>query len=377
MATDVVKTASINLDEYANDDAIAEKSPVPESYAEQAIAPGVESEKCVIAAYRTSESQVKAFQKHLETCDKSSIPLEWVIDIADEQNGWFYGTAYHYDDRQMLLHVMVPDKHNPTFDGFVPLDHRTVHLIECIDKKTDALFNKIVRESVVKVRWEVEWYEEQAEGEGDGRWILSTARFLVRIANQLLVEDEDFGQESKGFVMLTADLNVRLRRCIKGKGTEDFRRLIQENLVQSAPDALDSLEDGGAVEPVLRGAAPSTAFRGSAATQGSVPIRKLADMSKSLREYFSDIIDERERIADEKLKIADKFTNFVLNGDLDAGLSILEHSEAVRLDSETKSPEQEQLDGNVEEAWNLCNRMERGLAKVLKSSKQPEESRRR
>jgi hypothetical protein len=49
-----------------------------------------------------------------------------------------------------------------------------------------------------------------------GRWILSSARYYIRMANQLLVEDENFGQDSKGFVMLTADLNVKLKTCHKG-----------------------------------------------------------------------------------------------------------------------------------------------------------------
>jgi len=84
--------------------------------------------------------------------------VEWVIDIADESSGWFYGTAYHFDDTTRMIHVMVPDKHNPTFDGHVLLDYRTVHLIECVDGKTDALFNKIVRESIIKIRWYVSVY---------------------------------------------------------------------------------------------------------------------------------------------------------------------------------------------------------------------------
>jgi len=101
--------------------------------------------------------------------------------------GWFYGTAYHFDDSTQMLHVMVPDKVNPSFDGNVLLDHRTVHLIECVDGKTDALFNKIVRDSVIKVKWDVEWFEEVEDGavaqdwgttEGNvGNWIFSAARF--------------------------------------------------------------------------------------------------------------------------------------------------------------------------------------------------------
>jgi hypothetical protein len=367
---------SLNLDDFATEgaptgDVVGEGG----GFAEKCIAPGVEEEKCVIAAYRTTEAQTKVFKTVLADSEANKIPVEWVIDIADESNGWFYGTAYHYDDSSGMLHVMVPDKLNPTFDGFVPLDHRTVHLIECVDKKTDALFNKIVRDSVVKVRWEVDWYEEHESAEsGAGRWIMSTARFLVRIANQLLVEDEDFGQDTKGFVMLTADHNLRLRKCVKGKGEEDFRRLISETLVQSTPDALDSLDaydaSGPATPALHNSSAPNPQLGGSSTT---VPIRKIADMSKGLREYFHEIIDERERLADEKLKYADRFSNFILNGDLDAGMRLMDTTEQSMQEEEAKSPEQEHADAVVEKAWNLCNRMERGLAQVLKSNKKDHE----
>ena len=63
-----------------------------------------------------------------------------------------------------------------------------------MDGKTDALFNKIVRESVVKVRWEVDWFEEDAPvdnailPEQGGRWPQSCARYYLRIVNQVLVD---------------------------------------------------------------------------------------------------------------------------------------------------------------------------------------------
>lgn len=359
----------INLD--AEGDALTKTSTgaAAESLLDRAAAEGVENDKCVIAAYRTSAAQAATLRKHLQGCDKSEVPVEWVIDIADESNGWFYGTAYHYNDKTMMLHVMVPDKLNPVFDGFVPLDHRTVHLIECVDKTTDALFNKIVRDSVVKVRWEVEWFEEGEGAESQGRWIKSTARFLVRIANQLLVEDENFGQESKGFVMLTADLNLRLLKCVKGKGADDFKRLITESVVQVAPDALESLKDAeGAPEtetdkPVAE--PPSPSFKGS--SDLLAPLSKLSDMSKSLREHFADIMDERDRIIEEKQTMADKFTRFVLEGDLDLGLALMDSSDAVLREKHSRA--QKQADGYVEDAWSMANRLERGLTKVVRSGK--------
>jgi hypothetical protein len=46
--------------------------------------------------------------------------------------------------------------------------------------------------------------------------------YYIRIANQLLVEDDDEG-EGKGFVMLTADINVRLKKSLKERGKEFLR----------------------------------------------------------------------------------------------------------------------------------------------------------
>ena len=45
-------------------------------------------------------------------------------------------------------------------------------------------------------------------------------RYYIRIANQLLVEDEE-DVEGKGFVMLTADINVRLKKSLREKGKEE------------------------------------------------------------------------------------------------------------------------------------------------------------
>jgi len=54
------------------------------------IADNVEDEKCVVAQYRTTAAQKDDFRKHLADCDKNSVPIEWVIDIADESNGILY-----------------------------------------------------------------------------------------------------------------------------------------------------------------------------------------------------------------------------------------------------------------------------------------------
>jgi hypothetical protein len=215
----------------------ANKTPAKEGRIESLITASISEdvieERCVVDNYRTTAEQRDKLIDLLRTCPRDRVPLEWVIDIADETNGWFYGTAYHYDDTTNMLHVMVPDKENPTFDGPVYLDHRTVHLVECVDGNTEALFNKIIRENIIRVKWEVDWFEEDAtptatpikvlngghrahllhppppmtpplpcrpslvcalatQGPGpsqqNGRWIASAARYYLRIANQLLVE---------------------------------------------------------------------------------------------------------------------------------------------------------------------------------------------
>ena len=60
----------------------------------------------------TSKEQVDSFCALLQTAESRAgsrspsspfpalqIPVEWIIDICDEQNGWFIGTAYAYMEK--------------------------------------------------------------------------------------------------------------------------------------------------------------------------------------------------------------------------------------------------------------------------------------
>lgn len=338
-----------------------------ESIVDQSVEDGVENDKCVVGQYKTTLEQKIAFKKHISSHPKTAIPVEWVIDIADEANGWFYGTAYHFDDTTQMLHVMVPDKQNPSFDGNVVLDHRTVHLIECVDGKTEALFNKVVRDSVVKVKWEVEWFEEDTSGgdsseEGaNGKWVISTARYYIRMANQLLVEDENFGSESRGFVMLTADLNVKLRSCYKGKGQEDFNRLVNENITQSTPEAFESVKMELANEKTPVGKGGKASAPDSARSNAELPsIRKMEQMSKGLRECVSEVLDEREKALADKVKMSEAFNAFVLDGDLEAGLLLMGEFE----NAKEKDVEKE---NTADEAWYLVQKLEKNISKLAKA----------
>jgi hypothetical protein len=376
---------------YANSSSAAEmrddnhSSSFSGSLAESAAEEGVEDEKCVVAQYRTTREQREIFVQHLETCTKDRIPVEWVIDIADETNGWFYGTAYHFDDVTHMLHVMVPDKQNPSFDGNVLLDYRTVHLIECADGKTDALFNKIVRDSVVKVRWEVDWFEEDSAGESvgtgtnqdqNGRWVLSAARYYLRISNQMLVEDSDFGvHDSRGFVMLTADINVRLKQCLKGKGQEYFDRLVTDGTVLSSPEVLEAAKIS-----IIETANASNEFRLEQRSDGNshndtgegVSVRRLADMSRGLKECLADLLDDREKTYLNRSVMARSFKQFTMDGDLDAGLSLLADAEEVILIEEKKKSNgnkkpKDESELLVNEAWMLAQTLQKSAMQLLKA----------
>jgi hypothetical protein len=376
MSTSVPKV-QLNLDEVIDN----ENSEPIRSIVAASIKEKVEDEKCVVAQYRTSLQQKKDFMSHLSTCHKNNIPIEWVIDIADESNGWFYGTAYHFDDSTQMLHVMVPDKNNPSFDGKVLLDHRTVHVIECVDGKSDALFNKIIRDSVIKVKWDVEWFEENTdatqESNGDnanGTWVASSARYYIRIANQLLVEDKDFGQETRGFVILTADLNVRLLSCHKGKGSEDFYRLINEGAVQSSPEASE------AAQVALQSASSPASKKSSGQGESSWAVPSGADGKKPSNARKEaptggadkDVMDDRDRAKKEGLRVADMYTSFALDGDLDQGLQLMDYYAEVRQKAHSSSgkndnEDEDKADLAADDAMYLSQKLEKSLVKILRS----------
>lgn len=356
---------------------------------------GVEKEKCVVSQYRTTSAQRNSFVRHLSSCTKDDIAIEWVIDIADDTEGWFYGTAYNYNDTNQMLHVMVPDKQNPSFDGHVLLDYRSVHLIECVDGVTDALFNKIIRDSTVRIQWELDWFEEDMpidashqplEGdEQGGRWVESCARYYLRIANQVLIEDDEGGlneDESKGFVMLTADTNLRLKLCVKGKGQDDFDRLITDGSVLSSADVLEtaklSIKNTVAVNQNNRSSKAVESGVNSNPDDG-ISVRKLADMSRGLKECLSELLDEREKTASHRSKMTRMFQKFAMSGDLDAGLNLLADAEEQAIKDEIKLNNEkainnggkEEIDSSealADEAWILIQRLEKSAVKLLRST---------
>ena len=354
---------------------------------------GIENEKCVVSQYRTTLVQKNLFMKHLSSCTRDNVTIEWVIDIADDTDGWFYGTAYDYNDTNQMLHVMVPDRQNPSFDGHVLLDYRSVHLIECVDGVTEALFNKIVRDSTVKIKWDVDWFEEDmpidannhnSVDEQSGHWVESCARFYLRIANQVLIEDDEGGlnqDESKGFVMVTADTNLKLKLCVKGKGQDDFDRLVIDGSVLSTPEVLEnaklSVKSTIAANQNSRSTKSSESAGNSNGDDG-ISVRKLADMSRGLKECLSELLDERERTSSYRSKMTRMFQKFAMSGDLDAGLNLLADAEEQAMKDEKKKKNekainnggQEEIDSSealADEAWILVQRLEKSAIRLLRA----------
>ncbi len=255
---------------------------------------------------------------------------------------------------------------------------------------------------MIKVKWDVEWFEENTEGGQDwsaggadgsnGSWVSSSARYYIRIANQLLVEDKDFGQETRGFVILTADLNVRLLNCHKGRGAEDFNRLVNENTVQSSPEAAEAAQQAllTATSPNKNWAATNVGaadngkkpakkeFSGGAADKDSSAaapsVRKLSDMSRGLRECLVDVLEDREKTKKEALRVADMYSAFALDGDLDQGLQLIDHFNEVRLKAEQSNnaaqqadQEEDKADLAADDAMYLSQKLEKSLVKILRS----------
>jgi len=120
--------------------------------------------------------------------------------------------------------------------------------------------------------------------------------------------------------MLTADLNLRLKRCVKGKGVEDFNRLVTEGLVQSAPDALQEYREptrnssyNNSNNTDNRSGGSGSGGRLGSSAANAPPIRKILDMSHGLKECLSDLLDERERMSADKVKVAKAFSAFALH----------------------------------------------------------------
>lgn len=176
-------------------------------------------------------------------------------------------------------------------------------------------------------------------------------------------------------MIITADVSVRLLECLKGKGEEDFSRLISEGVVSASDDAAQYAQ---AVLAAKRSPLPAEASRAAAATTTTVVgsaenatagkgdddalVKKLVDMSKGLRDCVDDLLDERTKRKDESSTLTALFRDFALGGDLDCGLRLLEQTSSAA--GAGSSEEEERMEAIVEDAKYLSHKLERTLHKA-------------
>ena len=247
----------------------------------RSISIAAEQEDCILSTYVTTKEQRKVLRSlfvslgmHNTQSDDASmldaIPISWKIEIADEYSGWYDAKAkqFYAFTKQILIEVLDMTGKETVFEGLVPVDPRVVRLTECEDEYSQALFNQIVRDSVMKVKWELDWYDTsplkktslritgRSSTLAANKWHHSTARYYIPILNALLVEDylpisffhscdnlSHSDEEEKGLAMVYIDHNVRLCSCETKKRMSDFVRLILEEGIKCSVKAREQVSD--------------------------------------------------------------------------------------------------------------------------------------
>lgn len=204
---------------------------------------GDDKNKTLALAYPSSRvtEQERANLSSLATKNGScSLPIEWVVDVADNNLNWFIATAYSYDDNAKTLRVAIPDQNEPEYfhsaslisfyllsflirwEGDLPLDHRMVHLIECCDGKSLALYKHVTSVTTCEVRWRVSWWIESEENADGGYWKDGVARLLGRLSNLLYVLPDGAGDNQ--LIEVGIDENLKLCEVLSPDGGQaDFK----------------------------------------------------------------------------------------------------------------------------------------------------------
>jgi hypothetical protein len=100
--------------------------------------------------------------------------------------------------------------------------------------------------------------------------------------------------------------------------------------------------------------------------EGATPVRRLAEMSRSLRESVASILEEREKLQSDRAKLVAGFTSFALDGDLEAALTTMSLVDAIKSPLQTTLHDEWEV--ATEDAWYLCQRVEKSAIKLLKST---------
>ena len=104
-----------------------------------------------------------------------------------------------------------------------------------------------------------------------------------------------------------------------------------------------------------------------------VTIKQLAEMSRVLKDRLADLLDEKERIFNHRLKMSTLFRSFLSTGDLDSGLLLLADADEVTVKDEKRRnyalnmgdrKDRDESDTRADEAWTLALRLEKSAKKL-------------
>lgn len=104
-----------------------------------------------------------------------------------------------------------------------------------------------------------------------------------------------------------------------------------------------------------------------------VTIKQLAEMSGVLKDRLADLLDEKERIFNHRLKMSKLFRSYLSTGDLDSGLLLLADADEVAVKDEKRRnyalnmgdrKDRDESDTRADEAWTLALRLEKSAKKL-------------
>ncbi|KAJ1454550.1 hypothetical protein M885DRAFT_521834 [Pelagophyceae sp. CCMP2097] len=241
-----------------------------------------------------SDAERAAMTKLRKKVDGSRYPIEWVVDVADNSLNWFIATAYEYDDATQRLTVAIPDRDDPQWEGELPLDDRMIHLIECCDGDSKALYKWIVASATIPVHWKIEQC-----GEAEGEWRDGVARWFGQLAHVVYCE------AGANFEEVGVDEHLRLSEAVgsgSGSGARDFDRLIRDGIV-----AWSGHDDDMATAVGLM---PTKALRPNLAV--------LERLAEEMGACMRDALRMRCIAEAEQDVLADLLQKHVLKGDMDS-----------------------------------------------------------
>ncbi|KAH8056002.1 hypothetical protein JL722_7827 [Aureococcus anophagefferens] len=272
-----------------------------------------------LPALTISARELDALRSLRASSEGAAVPVEWVVDVADNNLNWFIATAYSFDDAASTVRVAIPDREEPDWEGDLPLDHRTIHLIECCDDASAALYKHVVAAATVPVAWRVEW---ALDGDDDrpAAGAAGTARYYGRLSNVVYVGDGDEALQEVG-----VDENLKLVEVLGDDGGHgDFEQLVVEGIVRWEGPGDDGRED-----PAL-----AVAKKPRKALEESLEgLERLAgDMSRCMEDALrmrctSEAGQQKGSEVEHAEVVARRLRKHVILGDLDALAAVQEDAD--------------------------------------------------